>query len=179
MRRRVTTSSAWRVHSWRPSSHNKMALWISLTHSRGVQTTTRTSTHKHTKRFHFTFSSLMSNKSVELQEVRGRHRVTLYEGGSALFVNQSSRSLRWEINAARLYSLFFSLPFILSVPPKCKCFWKLAGLWSFQRAVPFVCRLLWVIRFYSAEKEVLTHPGVHVRGPRRKAQQVWSALERP
>lgn len=30
MRRRMTTSSAWRVCLWRLSSHNKMALWIIL-----------------------------------------------------------------------------------------------------------------------------------------------------
>lgn len=30
MRRRMTTSSAWQVHLWRLSSHNEMALWITL-----------------------------------------------------------------------------------------------------------------------------------------------------
>lgn len=43
MRRRMTTSSAWRVCLWRLSSHNEMALWIIFT----PQTCTHNDTHKH------------------------------------------------------------------------------------------------------------------------------------
>ena len=74
MRRRMTTSSAWRVCLWRLSSHNEMALWIILT----PQTCAHNDTHKqhlnahmHGKRFHFTFSSPMTYKVCSYRRWRG------------------------------------------------------------------------------------------------------------
>lgn len=67
MRRRMTTSPAWRVCLRRLSSHDGVALWIILTVSRPTHLNVHARAHG---RFHFAFSSPMSDKVRDYKEGR-------------------------------------------------------------------------------------------------------------
>lgn len=103
MRRRMTTSSAWRVCLWRLSSHKEMALWIILTPQTCTlqwHAQTHLKSHARTKRFHFTFSRLMSYKVCNCKRWEGDIGSLCRRERYALFVSQYASTQRWEINAA-------------------------------------------------------------------------------
>lgn len=154
-----------------PHAPDAYAQWHAQTHL---------NTHARTKRFHFTFSRLMSYKvhnhkrwggdtgsfckagiclaCQSLHKHTQRREIKTGVGNMVTSVTQKKHYIVWRELCSPPSSFHLRLPF-LSFSRQPKWLWQLTGLWPFHSTIlsfVFPFRVMW---FYTVEVEALAHPG--------------------